>query len=311
MPIRSASDTKFLYYPVFHRIIQHSADGGKSLVTRVVSASAGPFDFSTAAVPAAVTVTIKTDNTAVINETLDLSGVGSISAVTVAELATAWTAASVTGYTGTAESVTGFFKIAKTVPGTARYMQIGGELATITGMRSTIFKGDTQKKISIAPNIVDSEKLEIIDSLGKKTIVIAGAYRTGSTPVLEDTAMSKELRAAIEGGTLTTISGFSAKEYAAPGPETIQPIVSLEAFYAIFAKDSNQSSVPVGYLWNRWDSCKGKVGDLAGDRNGQTWTYTFDAVPYRDPVAGTTAATDEYSQELTTTEFAALDVFNV
>ncbi len=311
MPIRSASDTKFLYYPVFHRIIQHSADGGKSLVTRVVSSSDGPFDFSAAAVPAAVTVTIKVDNGAVINETLDLSGVSSISAVTVAELVTAWTAASVTGYTGTAEAGTGFFKIAKTTPGTAKYMQIGGELATYTGMTSTIFKGDTQKSVAITPNMVDAERLETIDSLGKRTAVVASAYRTGSAPVIVDSAMSKELRAAIEGGTLTTVSGYTAKQYAAPGPDTVQPIVSIEVFYAMFAKNDNQATLPVGYLWNRYDSCKGTCGALAGDRNAQDWTYTFDAVPYRDPVAGTTDPTDEYSQELTVAEYAALDVFNV
>ena len=311
MPIRSASDTKFLYYPVFHRVIQHSADGGKSLVTRVVSSSDGPFDFSAAAVPAAVTIKIKSDNGAWVNDTVDLSAVGSISAVTVAELVTKINASAVANLTASAESGTGFLKLALTTPGTIKYLQVDGEIATYTGMTALIFRGDTQKSVAVTPNMVDAERLETIDSLGKRTAVVASAYRTGSAPVIVDSAMSKELRQAIEGGTLTTVSGYTAKQYAAPGPDTIQPIVSIEAFYAAFAKNDNQATVPVGYLWTRYDSCKGTCGALAGDRNAQDWTYTFDAVPYRNPVAGTTDPTDEYSQELTVAEYTALDVFNV
>lgn len=313
MPIRSASDTKFLFYPVFHRLIPHSADGGKTLVTRVVSSSAGPFNFSTAAVPAAVTINLKTDNGAVLVKTINLASpapAGGISAVTAAELVTAFTAASVTGYTASVESGTGYFKVAKTTPGSARYLQITGEVADLTGMRATIQKVDTQKSFAVQPTMVDSERLEIIDSLGKKTAVVVGAYRTGSALVVVDSAMSKEYRAAVEGGTLTT-GTFTAKQYTAPGPDTVQPIVSVEAFFAIFAKNDNLATAPVGYLWLIYDSAQGQCGALAGDRNAQNWTYSFDAVPYRDPVAGTTASSDEISQELTVAEFAALDVFNV
>lgn len=311
MPIRSASDTKFLYYPVFHRVIQHNGDGGKCLPTRVVSSTDGPFDFSDAATPAAVTIKIKTDNGAWVNDTVDLSAVGSISAVTVSELVTKITAAAVTNLTASTESSTGFLKLALTTPGSAKYLQVDGEIATYTGMTALIFNGDTQKSIAVTPTMVDSERLETIDSLGKKTAVVTGAYRTGSTPVIVDTAMSKELRAAIEGGTLTTVAGYTAKQYAAPGPDTVQPTVSLEVFYAIFAKNDNQSTLPVGYLWSRYDSCKGTCGALAGDRNAQDWTYTFNAVPYRNPITGLSDDSDEYTQELTTAEFAALDVFNV
>ena len=311
MPIRSASDTTFMYFPVFYRVIQHSADGGKSLPTRIVSSSAGPFNFSTAVSPAAVTVWLKTDNGVVVSGTLNLSSVASISAVTVAELALAWTAAGITLYTGTAEASTGFFKIAQTIPGQAMHLQVGGELATLTGMRSTIFKGDTQKSVAVTPTMVASELLETVDSNGQKTSVKKGAYRTGSSPVIVDTAMSKELRAAIEGGTLTTVAGYTAKQYSAPGPETTQPIVSIEVFYAAYGKNENQVTMPVKYIWYRYASCQGTCGAIAGDRNAQDWTYTFDASPYRDPVTGSVDSTDEYSQELSPTEYAALDVYNV
>jgi hypothetical protein len=314
MPIRSASDTKFLYYPVFYRVLQHSADGGKTLPTRVVSSTKGPFDFSSAALPAAVTLQVKTDNGAWLNKTINLSApapAGGISSVTAAELVTAITAASVTGWTASVEAVTSLLKMALTSPGTSKYVQIRGEVADITGMRAQIFKGDTQKSVAVTPTIVEAERLETMDSLGKKTTVIAGAYRTGCVPIIEDTAMSKELRAAIEGGLLTVIAGYTAKQYAAPGADTIQPIVGIESFFAMFSKNDNQATLPVGYLWLRHDSCKGVFGALTGVRNAQTWTYTFDAVPYRDPVTGNVDATDEYSQELTTSEYAALDVFNV
>jgi hypothetical protein len=87
--------------------------------------------------------------------------------------------------------------------------------------------------------------------------------------------------------------------------------VSLEVFQALFHKNDNLATAPVGYLWKKYDSCKGTCGDQPGDRNAQDWTYTFNAVPYYDPIGNTTATTDEVSQELTTAEFAALDIFNV
>jgi hypothetical protein len=157
MPIRSASTTKYLYYPVGYRVIQHNPDGGKVLPTRVVSATDGPFDFSDAAVPAAVTIKIKTDNGAWVNDTIDLSAVGSISAVTVAELVTAITTAAVTNLTASAESGTGFLKLALTTPGSAKYFQVDGEIAEYTGMTAKIFVGDTQKSVSSPPNMVEEQ----------------------------------------------------------------------------------------------------------------------------------------------------------
>lgn len=341
MPIRATAETKYLYYPVFHRVIQHSADGGKALPTRVVSSTKGPFNFSSAVSPSAVTLQLKAGNGDWLNATVNLSSpapAGGITSVTASELVSAINATelgidlfylttesgdqlitesgdllacSTVAWQSEVESTTNFLKLFITTPGTLAYVQVRGEVADLTGIMAQIFKGDTQKAFGVTQKMKGSESLDTTDSTGMTTSAVARAYRKGSSPLLIDTAMSKELRAAIEGGSLITVPGYTAKQYDPPGPESFQPVVSLEAFFAIFAKNDNRSTAPIGYLWNRYDSCKGTCGDIVGDRNAQYWSYLFEAVPYRDPVTGIQELTDEHSQELTVAEYAALDVFNV
>lgn len=311
MALRATTATRFKFGPTICRFIPNNPDGGVTGPTRVVSATHGPFDFSAAVVPAAVTVNIKLDNGTVINETLDLSGVGSLAAVTVAELATAWTAASVTGYTGTAESVTGFFKIAKTVPGTARYLQISGEVALYTGMTATIIPVDTQKSIAIDQVNHDSERIETIDSNGKVTAVITDSYPTGATLTVTDSAYDQNLRALVEGGTLVTVSGFTAKQYKSPGPASVPPVITIETFNRLYVRDDQQETNISGYVWRRYQSCKGVASGEPGDRNFQDGVYTLGAVPYRDPVTGTKDLFVYTEQILSTAEYATLDVSNV
>lgn len=341
MPIRASADTKYLYYPVFHRVIQHSADGGKTLPTRVASSTKGPFDFSDAISASAVTLQLKAGNGEWLNAIINLSSpapAGGITSVTASELVSAINATelgidllyltteggdqlitessdllvcSTTAWRAEVETVTNFLKLFVSTPGDLVYVQVRGEVAELTGIMAQIFKGDTQSAIGVTAAMKSGERISTTDSTGMTTSVLARAYRTGSVPILVDTAMSKELRQAIEGGTLITVSAYEAKQYNPPGPESFQPVVSLEAFFAIFAKNDNRSNAPIGYLWNRYDSCKGTCGDIVGDRNAQYWSYLFEAVPYRDPVTGISELTDEHSQELTPAEYAALDVFNV
>src|SRR6478752_5942455 len=110
---------QFKFGPTFCRFIPNNPDGGVTGPTRIVSDGAGPFDFTDVVSDAAVTIGLKLDNGAVLSDMLDLSGVGDISAVTVVELVTAFTAASISGYTASAEAGTGYLKIVKTTPGSA------------------------------------------------------------------------------------------------------------------------------------------------------------------------------------------------
>jgi hypothetical protein len=311
MALRESTATGFLFGPTICRFIPKNADGGYADPTRVVSSTSGPFDFSDAAVPAAVTVTLKLDDATAIAETLDLSAVADIAAVTVAELATAWTAASVAGYTGTAEAVTGYFKIAKTTPGTAKYLQIGGEVALYTGMPVAIIPVNTQVSVAIEQVNKDGERISIIDSNGLETAVITDTYPTGANITVTDSVYDQNIRALVEGGTLETVAGYTNKRYQSAGPGSTPGDFVFEAFNSMYARDDSQRSNIKSYRWRRYKAVKGYNGGESGDQAFQTGVYTLAAVPYLDPITSVkeTFVYEEYI--LTPAEFTALKVKSV
>lgn len=303
--LRENAATRFKFGPTIFRLIPNNPDGGVTSPARVVSDGPGPFDFSGAVSLAAVTVTLQLDNGAVLNETLDLTTAVDDEAVTAAELATAWTAASVSGWTGTVEAETGYFKVAKTTPGSARYAQVGGELATYTGMRATIIVSNNQKSIAVEAVNKDSEIIETIDSNGLSTSINTDGYPTGATITLTDASFDQEIKALIEGGTFVD-DGFDAMVYESPGPASVKPEFTIETINSMYARDANQASSEANYVWRRYKSCKGIVGGEAGDRNFQDQVYTITAVPYRDPLTGA-KETKVYSEQiLTVSEYEAL-----
>lgn len=306
--LRENNATRFKFGPTVFRLIPNNPDGSVNSPSRVVSDGPGPFDFSSAAVPAAVTLTLKLDNGTVVNETLDLSSpapVGGISSVTAAELATAFTAASVTGYTGTVEAGTGYFKIAKTTPGAARYLQVGGEIADLTGMKATIIASDNQKSIAVEYTNKESETISTIDSNGKETSILTDGYPTSATVTITDASFDQAVKVLIEGGTLES-DGFTAKKYKSPGADSYKPEFAVETINALYAKDTNQITNEANYVWRRYKSCKGSLGGEAGDRNFQDQVYTITAVPYRDPVTGVKDEGVYTEQVLTVSEYEAL-----
>lgn len=302
--LRDNVATRFKFGPTVFRLVPNNPDGSVNSPSRVVSDGPGPFDFSGAASASAVKLTLKLDNGAVVNETLDLSGF-TINAVTAANLATAFTAASIAGYTGTVEAGTGYFKIAKTTPGTERHLQVGDEVATYTGMRATIIVSDNQKTIAVENVNKDSETIETIDSNGKVTSVITDGYPTGATITLTDATFDQAMKVLVEGGTLVD-EGFTAPVYKGPGADSAKPEFAVETINTMYAKDTNQATNEAAYVWRRYKSCKGQVGGEAGDRNFQDQVYTITAVPYRDPVTGV-KDTQVYSEQvLTVAEYEAL-----
>jgi len=311
MSLRESTDTGFLFGPTICRFIPKNADGGYADPSRVVSSTSGPFNFSAAAVPAAVTVGIKLDDATPIAETLDLSAVVSISAVTAAELATAWTAASVTGYTGTVEAVTGFFKVAKTTPGTAKYLQVTREIALYTGMPVAIIPVNTHVSVAIEQVNKDGERISIIDANGLETAVITDTYPTGATITVTDSAYDQNIRALVEGGTLETVAGYTNKRYRSAGPGSIPADFVFEAFNSMYARDDSQRSNIKSYRWRRYKSVKGYNGGESGDQAFQTGVYTLGAVPYLDPVTGVKESFVYEEYILTPAEFAALKVKSV
>lgn len=303
--LRDNAATRFKFGPTAFRLIPNNPDGSVNSPSRVVSDGPGPWDFTDAAVDAAVTLTLKLDNGAVVNETLDLSAF-TITAITAANLAAAFTAATVSGYTGTVEAGTGYFLIQKTTPGSARYLQVGGEIADLTGMRATIITSDNQKTIAVEYVNKDSETISTIDSNGKETAVITDGYPTAATITLTDATFDQAIKVMIEGGTLVT-DGFTAKKYKSPGADSVKPEFTVETINSMYAKDTNQATNEAAYVWRRYKSCKGMVGGEAGDRNFQDQVYTITAVPYRDPVTSV-KDTEVYSEQaLTVAEYESLN----
>lgn len=300
--LRDDTDNRFLFGPTIFRLIPNNPDGGKALPTRVVG-GVGPFDFSGAAVPAAVTITLKIDNTE-ISDTLDLSAL-TLGAVTAAELVTAFTAASISGYTASVESGTNRFKIVKTTPGSARYLQIGGEVGLYAGMPGPIIVSDNQKSIAFENINKDSEVIETIDSNGLSTSINTDGYPTGATVTITNANYDLALTKAVVGGELVD-DGFTEELYESPGASTEKPIFTIETINSMWSKDANQAGNQVGYRWRRYNNCKGITGGEAGDRNFQDGVLTITAVPYRDPITGTKDVKVYSEQKLTTTEYEAL-----
>jgi len=311
MGLRDASTTQYEFGPCLALVRPNNPDGGEISVSRVVSDGAGPFDFSSAAVPASVTISIKTDAADWVDDTIDLSAVGDIAAVTVAELVTALTTAAVTNLTAEAEAVTGYLKLSLTTPGSAKYFQVKGEVAELTGMGygygAVVVAVNTQQSIAREPVAVDSARIEITDAKGKNTAVVSDGYNTGMTYTLVDTARDAFLKAIVEGGLFQVDTEFAADKYLAPTSDDVKPVLTIEYYQGLYTKDDNQESNVMGYTRYKAKSVKGTVGGLTGDRNIQAYTYTLNATGYQDPLTGS-KSTYEEQDELTVAEFTALDL---
>lgn len=303
---------RFEFAPVFARVIVNNPDGSSPSISNVLS-GVGPFDFSSAPDDAAVPIIIKIDNANAVNETLDLSGVSDINAVTPAEFIAAYNLVTVGPgpVSGTTASVVnGRVKIAKTTVGTSVHLQVyglGAELAGFGyGYGAKIVKVNTQQSVADAPNQKESERLTLTDSNGLDTVVITKGYRTGTVYTLVDTAMDQELRAVMEGGWYDATDDT----YTAPTSKDEKATFTFEFYSKKYIKDDNLEANLVGYLARKSRSCVGVFGERAGDRNLQTQTYTITATPYKDP-ATLVVYGDTVETNLTVAAYEALDVLNV
>jgi hypothetical protein len=230
-------------------------------------------------------------------------------------LVAAITAAAVTNLTAAVEVGTGRAKLSLATPGSAKYLQIGGEVAKLAGFGygfgTEFTKLDTQQSIAQEPVSKDSERLEVLDSSGRATAIITRGYRMGSTITMTDTALDINLRAKIEGGTFRDDS-YTEDAYLAPGANSIRPSLEVEWFSGVYAKDDSNESNRVGYLWRKCKSAMlSAMGGTAGDRNIQTGVYTLSVTPYKDPISSVNDEPDTITQFLTIAEFDALHALTV
>jgi hypothetical protein len=299
---------------IFARIRPNNPDGGIPLVTRTVG-GIGPFDFSDAVAPGAVTIQVKTDNGAWVNDTIDLDDeLINISAVTVAQLFAAINTAAVTNITASSESGTGRIKLALTTPGAAKYLQVRGEVAIYAGFGgvdgelgyTTEFrKIDTMASVADADVNHDSERLEWVDGTGDVSAIITKSYKTSKNLTLTDNADDMNIRAMSEGGQFFD-DGYTAEGYKEPLPSAEKPVLTLEWFAEVYASDDNNQGNVLGYNWYRANSVKHvSTTDNPGDRSAHQFGYLYSAVPYRNPLDNVKDAT-AIKQFLTVTEYLAL-----
>lgn len=266
----------------------------------------GPFDFSDAPVPASVPLITKIDTTAPETVNVNLSAVGDIEAVTVAELVTAINLASPTDITASAQAVTGRLKFAYDGAGTPARVQVYGLLATTAligqGKGIKIVYSDTMQSMSLSPVSKDEETFTVTDALGTDTEVMSDGYRKGCSGSIVDTARDWELKSVVEGGTYDA----TAITYDAPTSTTRKTYFNIEAYSKLYNVGTQKEADLVGYIKETVFSAKGTFGDKNKAREFATNTYNFTATSWRD--ANAVLKGDVKEAQLSVSAYEALNL---
>lgn len=318
MALRASAD--FVFGPREVKIFPLSPDkstpiplDGGALSALTVYGGVGPFDFSGAAVPATVPMSVKLDNGAVETWPLDMTVAISLSAVTATEFITAVEAANAAaGFVGVTATVDsrGYVQIDVDSVTTELYLQVYGEAALLAefgqgyGMQGIMI--DTQQSVAVSPTNKDSETITITDSNGKDTEVLTDGYRKGFTGVLTDTARDNAVRAIVEGG----IVNATNNTYHAPNSDSVKSYFCMEVARAFYSKGTNLEEALEGYILTRFLIATGTFGDDPGGREWFAYVYNITGTEYKDPVAGTKHS-DSFEEEYTPAEWATFDWANI
>lgn len=276
--------------------------------TRTVG-GAGPFDFSGAVSDSAVTIKWKIDNGNEVSDTVDLSAVGDIEAVTVDELVTACTAASLTGITASKESVTNFFKLAMTTPGSTKSISFYGEVAQFSkigqGLGTKWILSDTLQSIADEPNVKADETKTITDSNAIDTEVIVPGYRKGTQLTVIDTARDDALRQLMEGGTYDSATG----QYTVPTLNSTKYYFEAEFYYPAYLQGTNLKGDIEAYRKDYLRIGTGAVSGKTLQNDFAPVQYVITATSYKDPTTSVVSG-DTVQTKLTVAAYSALDLYN-
>lgn len=275
-----------------------------------IMGGAGPFDYSGAAVPGAVPMSVKIDNGAV--ETINVNvaaAAADISAVTVAELVIAITAAAFTDITASADVGTGRLLIEYSGTETVNVLQVYGLCATLArigqGFGCEFIRSNTVRELNVTPVRKDEERITTTDAQGKDTEVVTDGYRKGCTIAVIDTADDVELLALIEGGDIDATTG----EYSDPTAESEKLYFYIEAFYGMYSEGENKEADMVAVQRRFYRSCKGFEGDNGHSRGWTDGNYNVTCTSYKDENEDIFGASTR--KELSIEDWEALDVANV
>jgi len=241
---------------------------------------AGPFDFSSViATITAVPFNFKVDDETVVEETIDLTAAVDKSAVTVAELVTALTAAVITDWTFAADVTTG--RLTMTYADPADYVQVygvGPRLCRIgQGKGLKAIKSDTIQTFNNTPTVKEDTTQTITDANNKDTEVIIEGYKKGWTGSIVDTAEDYEMMELVESGTLSA----DGKTYTDPTSKTKKVMFEIETFNPYYAAGTNTEDQITGWEHKTFRAVKGSMGDHAKAAGFVAINYNVVGVNYR------------------------------
>lgn len=274
-----------------------------------VIGGAGPFDFSSVtATKTAVPIYFKVNSGAVVSETFDLTAAVSLSAVTVDELVTALTAASVTGWTFSKDT-TGRIKMVNATTGAdvqvygtgARLMMIG------QGKGVKWIKSDTFQSFKTTPTVKADETKTVTDANNLDTDIIIEGYTKGWTGTGVDTAEDWEMRELIESGTLST-DGLS---YTKPITSTKKVVIEIETYNAVYTSGANLEDQLVKWKKETFLMAKGSVGEENKEGEFSTITYDFTGTNYKPKVTGAVETAGSTIQYLNVEDWSLDHMFAV
>ena len=303
---------RYAFGLVFTRIMPLNDDLTIPTTIRILGGS-GPFDYSGEALPAAIPLITKIDNGAAETVNVDLSGVVDITAVTVTELYTAINLASPTDITASEDGTTSRIKFAYDATEDPGYVQVYGACALVAmvgqGLGAKFVKSDTWTSQSDTPILKDEETFTTTDAAGIDTEVLSDGYRKGLTATIVDTAEDWELKQMLEGGHYDDGNVSGIIDYDTPTSEDSKVYFFMESFYTQYTKGTNKVADLVGYVKLLIRTAKGSVGDSSHERDFGDGNYTITATSYKDENG--VLYGDANSRQLTKTEYADLDVYDV
>lgn len=244
----------------------------------------GPFDFSGVTAIAAVPISLKVNNSAVVNDTIDLSAALVPSAVTVDEFVTAFNLAGLTGWTASKDATTGRLKIVNSTTGA--YVQVYGEAARLVrigqGKGVKAIKSDTMQTFTVTPTVKEDTTFTITDANTLDTERIKEGYKKGFTGSLVDTAEDFEILELVESGTLSA----DGKTYTDPTSTTKKVVFEIETYNPLYAAGTNMEDQIVGWEHKILRMCKGSIGEQTKEAGFGTRTFNIVGTNYRPNVTG-------------------------
>jgi F0F1-type ATP synthase membrane subunit c/vacuolar-type H+-ATPase subunit K len=253
--------------------------GGDNLMPSAKTAigGTGPFDFTAAhSVISAVPITIKVDNGAEVNDTIDLH-LADEDAVTAADWVAAVTAAAIPSITASVDAN----GRAKLVYATGAILQAYGlacELAGFgQGLGQKYVKSNTVESVGINPTVKADTTYTTTPADGVDIEVIDEGYKKGVTGTVTDTAQDYEMMRLFEGGVIDSVTGA----YTDPSEESVKPYFMIEIYNPVYGQGSSKVSEFTAYEKTLVKSAVGAVGNDTFDVNFRKKSYTFTATNYK------------------------------